>query len=310
MITYKKAGVDINKANELVRNLKRFLPSIGGFSGSFPIPRGYKNPLLLATTDGVGTKLKIAQLCNKHDTVGIDLVAMCVNDLITSGAKPLFFLDYYSCGKLDIDIATNVIKGVAKGCKIAGCRLIGGETAEMPGFYSYGEYDLAGFAVGIVERENLINGKHIKPKNVLIGLDSSGLHSNGFSLVRKVLSETQIKKMRDVLLTPTKIYVNDILTLLQKVKIKGIAHITGGGFFDNLIRIIPDGLCVKINKKAWNVPDIFRFIQKKSKVSEMEMYKVFNMGIGMVFVIDKHQVQKGWRVIGEILKGKREVTIV
>ncbi|MDI6641866.1 MAG: phosphoribosylformylglycinamidine cyclo-ligase [Elusimicrobiota bacterium] len=334
---YKTTGVDIDKANLFVRKIKKLAPKIGGFSGIFSIDtKKFKDPVIAATTDGIGTKLKIAQLVNKHDTVGIDLVAMCVNDLITCGAEPLFFLDYFATGKLNLKVAEEIIEGINKGCKLANCILLGGETAEMPGFYPggrYGEYDLAGFAVGIVEKANVIDGKRIAPGDVLIGLKSSGLHSNGFSLVRKVLSVVEQKKLAGILLTPTKIYVKDILKLITYCSqdshyiqrtvggcgtrqaslinaIHGICHITGGGFYDNIIRILPSGCQAVIHKNSWDVPVIFKMIQSKGKVPEGEMYRVFNMGIGMVVIVSESasstvkNLLKDSIVIGEIVRCK------
>jgi len=315
MVTYKEAGVDINKAEKLVKRIKKIAPWIGGFSGLFPIERGrYKKPLLVASTDGVGTKLKIAQLMRKHDTVGIDLVAMGVNDVITCGAKPLFFLDYFATGKLELGVAQEVIKGIYKGCLQSGCRLLGGETAEMPGFYKPGEYDLAGFCVGIVEKEEVIDGGEIRPGDIIFGLPSSGLHSNGFSLVRKILSERELRSLGKELLKPTKIYVKDILSVRSVVR--GIAHITGGGFTDNIPRILPQRCQALIYKGSWKVPGIFDLLQKKGKIEEEEMFHTFNMGIGMVLVVSPAKRKRFLslvpqaRAIGEVISGRRQVNIV
>ena len=302
---YKKAGVNIDAGEEVVQRIKAMvrttfrpevLTDIGGFAGFFrPNLHAFKDPVFAAATDGVGTKLKIAFMLDKHDTVGIDAVAMCVNDLIVQGAEPLFFLDYLAVGKLDVDRATEIIGGVAEGCRRAGCALLGGETAEMPGFYPPGEYDLAGFAVGIAEKENIITGEHIAPGDILIGVASSGLHSNGFSLVRKVLLEHAGLSLDqflpelgctlgEELLKPTIIYVPLILPLLRRYELKGIAHITGGGLELNLPRILPAGVKALLRKKSWEIPPVFSLIQKYGHVEEREMFRTFNMGIGMVLV--------------------------
>jgi len=337
-ITYKKAGVDIDEADKFVKMIspmvkttfrKEVLTDIGLFAGLFKLDiKKYKEPVLVSGTDGVGTKLKIAFQADKHDTVGIDLVAMCVNDILTVGAEPLFFLDYFAIGKLDAERASQVIKGIVEGCRQAGCALIGGETAEMPGFYKKNEYDLSGFAVGVVNKNEIINGAEIKEGDAVIGVASSGLHSNGFSLVRKVLFD--IRKMKidqyvselgcsiaEELLKPTKIYVNAFFALKGKVKIKGMAHITGGGIPGNLPRIFQKNISAKINKNSWDIPPIFKFIEKIGKIDKKEMYKVFNMGIGYIFIVDKSDVDKtlktlsknGYKsyIIGEILKGKKTV---
>ena len=332
-LTYKKAGVDIQKANILLQKIKPFIRKtytkevivdIGSFGGLFEAKflKGYKNPVLVASCDGVGTKLKIAYLINKHDTVGIDLVAMNVNDILTFGAKPLFFLDYLACAKLEKEKYIQIIKGVAKGCKEAGCALIAGETAEMPGIYQEGEYDLAGFCVGVVEREKIIDGRKIKIGDKVIGLASSGLHANGFSLVRKVFSLTEQKNLAKELLKPTRIYVKPILSLLAtgySLLIKGIAHITGGAFYEKVPRIIPEGKAIFIKKNSWKIPKIFKLIQEKGDIEEKEMYHTFNMGIGMIIVAENEKanflVEKlvklgisSW-VIGEVIKGNMEVII-
>jgi phosphoribosylformylglycinamidine cyclo-ligase len=319
--TYKQAGVDIDAGNRLVRIIKKIAPSVGGFSGFYPLKK--TNYYLAASSDGVGTKLKLAFMLNKHDTVGIDLVAMNVNDIICSGAKPIFFLDYFACGRLKLNTSAGVIKGISKGCNQAGCILLGGETAEMPGFYRKGEYDLAGFAVGVIERNRVIDGSKIKPGNVVIGLPSSGLHSNGFSLVHKIFSKKGLKRYGKVLLQPTKIYVREILRALSASgQIKGIAHITGGGFYDNIRRILPKNCRVVIKKykpdgtPVWKIHEIFRIIQKKGNISEKEMYRVFNMGIGMVLVADRsvgvrlQKLLKGSKIIGEVTSGNKEVKII
>ncbi len=315
MVTYRQAGVDIKKAEKLMKKIKGIVSGIGGFSGLYPIETaGYKKPLLVAATDGVGTKLKIAQLMRKHDTVGIDLVAMCVNDIITCGAKPMFFLDYFATGKLDVGVAEEVIKGINRGCLQGGCPLIGGETAEMPGFYKRGEYDLAGFCVGIVEKKEVIDGKKIKPGDMIFGLPSSGLHSNGFSLVRRIFSRRELKSLGEELLKPTKIYVKDVLSV--KSIVRGIAHITGGGFIDNIPRILPQGCQAVIHKGSWKVPRIFPVVQKKGKIKEEEMFHTFNMGIGMVLIVSPAERRRFLsrlsqaRPIGEVVSGRRQVRIV
>jgi len=315
-VTYKKAGVNIDAGNELVKRIKKRLPKIGGFGGLFPIDGTKYN--LVSSTDGVGTKLKIAFLVNKHDTVGQDLVAMNVNDIICCGAKPLFFLDYFACGKLNVKLTENVIKGIADGCKIAGCQLIGGETAEMPGFYQGEDYDLAGFSVGIVEKGKEITGKNIKDGDILIGLASSGPHSNGYSLIRKVFTEKELKKYSKELLAPTKIYVKEVLAAINKFgnSITGIAHITGGSFYDKIGRILPENAKVIIEKNSWNVPEIFKLVQKKGNVPEKDIYRTLNMGIGMVLIVRPETAgkiksfMKGSKIIGRIVKGPKGVEIV
>ncbi|RUM59816.1 MAG: phosphoribosylformylglycinamidine cyclo-ligase [Persephonella sp.] len=340
MLTYKDAGVDIEKADRFVEGIKGFvkdtfnksvLANIGGFAGAVSLElTKYKEPVLTASTDGVGTKLKIAQALDKHDTIGIDLVAMCVNDLITTGSKPIFFLDYFATGKLKTEVAIDVVKGIAEGCKIADCPLIGGETAEMPGMYGEGEYDLAGFSVGIVEKSNMIDGSKIKEGDILIGVYSSGIHSNGYSLVRKIVEIKGYKytdfindfgkSLGEELLTPTKIYVRPVLKLLENVEIKGIAHITGGGIPGNLIRILQDNTKAVINKNSWEILPVFKWIQKEGNISEEEMFKTFNMGIGLILVVDKNDAEKVLQIlnsigenatkIGEIKKGKKSVEII
>jgi len=311
--SYKEAGVDISLANQIVEKIKPLisktsipgvLGGIGGFGGLFSLAeQKYKEPVLVSGTDGVGTKLKVAFALNKHDTIGIDLVAMSVNDIITCGAKPLFFLDYISIGKLSEKIVVELIKGITEGCKMADCALLGGETAEMPGFYAKDEYDLAGFAGGIVEKSQIIDGREIKEGDSVIGIASNGVHSNGFSLVRKVLLEDKKYKIDDTipsfkkslgeeLLRPTRIYVSPVLHLLEKYKILGIAHITGGGLLENIPRILPDGVSVQINQKSWPKPSIFSFIQKEGKISDQEMYRTFNMGIGMVLIVSQNDASK------------------
>ena len=334
-LSYKKSGVDIKKASlfkqkikSLVRTSfsKEVLKDIGGFGSFFRFPKEkYKEPVLVSSSDGVGTKLKIAVLANKHDTVGIDAVAMNVNDILCTGARPLFFLDYIASGKLEPGVLVDVVKGINNGCIQAGCALIGGETAEMPGMYKPGDYDLAGFCVGAVERKDIIDGTKIEAGDAVIGLESNGIHSNGYSLVRRVFSESELRRMSSELLKPTRIYVKPVLNLLQaagcrpQVMIKGIAHITGGAFYDKIARILPDNVDVRIDKNSWAVPKIFRLIQNKGNIQEKEMYHTFNMGVGMVLIADAGQVKAiisklshlgvKSRVIGKVVKGKKEVTV-
>ncbi|MDM7272985.1 MAG: phosphoribosylformylglycinamidine cyclo-ligase [Sulfurihydrogenibium azorense] len=340
MLTYKDAGVDIEKADKFVEEIKGYakktftknvITPIGGFASAYLLDiLKYKNPVITSSTDGVGTKLKIAQILDKHDTIGIDLVAMCVNDLITTTSKPLFFLDYFATGKLKPQTAVEVIKGIAKGCELAGCSLVGGETAEMPGMYDEGEYDLAGFAVGIVEKDKMLDGSKTEKGNILIGLASSGIHSNGYSLVRKIVEikgydykdyfEEFCKTLGEELLTPTKIYVNTVLTLAEKIDIKSIAHITGGGIPGNLIRVIKDGLKAVIEEGSWEVLPIFKWIQKEGNVPKEEMYKTFNMGIGLIIAIDKKDEKETIKIledlgekpfiIGYLEEGEKSVNIV
>lgn len=319
-LSYKSSGVNIDKANIFTKELKKMLPAkIGGFGGLLKLD---KNKLLVSSSDGVGTKLLIAQSEGRHDTVGIDLVAMNVNDILCMGAAPLLFVDYIACGKLEPKVLLKVVKGINKGCKQAGCSLVGGETAEMPGMYKKDEYDLAGFTVGIVDKNKVIDGKKIKSGNVIIGIASSGIHSNGYSLVRKVFSKGQLKSCAKELLKPTRIYVKPVLSLLNsksRNKIKGIAHITGGAFIDKAPRILPKGLCLEIDKKSWPVPKIFKTIQKKGNISDFEMYRTFNMGVGMILIVEKKGAKeiisklrrsklKSW-IIGKITKSKKRVVI-
>lgn len=306
MTTYRQAGVDIEAGNEFVRRITplvrstfrpEVLTDLGGFSGLFRFPASrYTDPVLVSGTDGVGTKLKIAFLMDRHDTVGIDLVAMCVNDIVVSGAEPLFFLDYFATGKLAVGTAESVVKGITEGCRQAGCALIGGETAEMPSFYPDGEYDLAGFAVGVVDRPKIVDGREIRPGDVLVGVASTGLHSNGYSLARRVLFEeaglTVESRVSDLersvgeeLLTPTRIYAKQILALLAEHPVKGIAHITGGGLTENLPRIFPVDCRARIHRGRWSIPAVFRLIKKMGRVEDDEMFRVFNMGIGLVLVV-------------------------
>ncbi len=305
-ISYKDSGVDVTRGYKAVELMKKYvkttyddnvLGDIGSFGGFYSIAgEKMEEPVLVAGTDGVGTKLRYAMLLGKHDTIGIDAVAMCANDIVCQGAKPLFFLDYYACGRLYPEAEAEVVKGIAAGCRMAGCALIGGETAEMPGFYPDGEYDLAGFAVGIVDKKKVINGKDIAAGDVLLGIKSSGIHSNGYSLVRKLFGDSDKAEMEkyddrlggtlaEVLLTPTKIYVRSILSLIEKVPVKGIAHITGGGFIENIPRIFPEGIGCEIDKHSYEVPAVFRVMQEKAGISDEQIYNTFNMGIGMVVCV-------------------------
>lgn len=335
---YAKAGVDITagyKSVELIKkhiaktNIKGVISSIGGFGGLFELDlKGIKKPVLVSGTDGVGTKLKIAFLMNKHDTIGIDCVAMCVNDIICVGAKPLIFLDYIACGKNYPEKISEIVKGIAKGCVQSNCALIGGETAEMPDFYSKDEYDLAGYSTGIVDKSKIINNSLIKKGDIIIALSSSGIHSNGFSLVRKILNidnsninnvvkELGKKSIGEILLTPTKIYVKPILKLLKKIKVKGISHITGGGFYENIPRCIPNGLCAEIEKNKIKILPIFKYIQKIGNIKERDMFNTFNMGVGMCIIVSKKDAEKTIEIlnsckedayiIGKIIENKEKI---
>jgi len=337
-LNYKMAGVDIEAGDEFVRTIRplvrstfrpEVLTDIGGFGGLFGLDsKKYKEPVLVSGTDGVGTKLNIAILLNQHDTIGIDLVAMSANDVVVTGAEPLFFLDYFATGKLQPQTSVEVLRGIVKGCRLAGCALLGGETAEMPSFYPEGVYDLAGFAVGVVEKSRLIDGSRIKADDVLIGLASSGLHSNGYSLARKIAFEVAGLKATDEiegwpsrlgeeLLTPTRIYVKPILQLTRDVDIKGLAHITGGGITGNLPRILPDGCQAKVKLGSWPAPAIFGWLEKKGGIAVDEMFRVFNMGIGMVAVVDPSQADRALDrlkrlgepafLIGKIIPGDKKV---
>ncbi|MEJ2057108.1 MAG: phosphoribosylformylglycinamidine cyclo-ligase [Desulfofustis sp.] len=333
---YQEAGVDIDKANAFVENIKSViadthqrgvLNQIGSFSSLFSIDKDkYESPVLVSSTDGVGTKLAVANLCGKHDTIGIDLVAMCANDVVVSGAKPLFFLDYLAVGKLEIDVAGQVVTGIAEGCKQAGCSLVGGETAEMPGLYREGDYDIAGFVTGIVDREEIIDGSDIRVGNKVIGLASNGLHANGFSLVRKIcfsdlglsvedyVEELDIR-LGEELLRPTRIYVQPILNVLKNYKINGMVHNTGGGFYDNIPRVIPNGCRVRIVKDSFPVPPVFDFLARNGNVPEAEMYRTFNMGIGFMVIVENKDVNdimlqftalgETPYLIGEVLAGSK-----
>ncbi|MDD2741363.1 MAG: phosphoribosylformylglycinamidine cyclo-ligase [Rhodocyclaceae bacterium] len=303
-LSYRDAGVDIDAGDELVERIKPLakktlregvLGGIGGFGALFEVPKRYKEPVLVSGTDGVGTKLRLAFDLNRHDTVGQDLVAMSVNDILVLGAESLFFLDYFACGKLDVDTAAAVVGGIAKGCELAGCALIGGETAEMPGMYPAGEYDLAGFAVGVVEKSKAIDGKaSIVPGDVVLGLASSGAHSNGYSLVRKIIERSRPdmnakfdgeRTLADVVMAPTRIYVKQVLATMEKVSIKGMAHITGGGLLENVPRVLPENTVAELEKAAWPRPKLFDWMQAEGNVAENEMHRVFNCGIGLVVVV-------------------------
>jgi phosphoribosylformylglycinamidine cyclo-ligase len=301
--------VDIDAGDQLVENIKPFarrtlregvLAGIGGFGALFEVPKRYREPVLVSGTDGVGTKLKLAFETGRHDTVGIDLVAMSVNDVLVQGAEPLFFLDYYACGRLDVATATRVVKGIALGCEQAGCALIGGETAEMPGMYPEGEYDLAGFAVGVVEKSRIIDGKRIAPGDAVLGLASSGPHSNGYSLIRRIIGRAQADlgadfhgaPLGDALLAPTRIYVKPLLALMQTLEVKGLAHITGGGLLENVPRILPDDTVAELDRKAWPRPPVFDWLQRQGGVADQEMFRVFNCGIGMVVIVAAADAQR------------------
>ena len=303
-LSYRDAGVDIDAGDALVDRIKPLakktmrdgvLAGIGGFGALFEVPKRYREPVLVSGTDGVGTKLKLAFEWNCHETIGQDLVAMSVNDILVQGAESLFFLDYFACGKLSVDTATTVVAGIAKGCELAGCALIGGETAEMPGMYPPGEYDLAGFAVGVVEKSKIINGSSIKPGDVVIGIASSGAHSNGYSLIRKIIERAGAKptediggrSLREVVMTPTQIYVKQLLNVMAQHPIKGLAHITGGGLVDNVPRVLPDNTQAVLQRDSWQMPDLFRWLQMKGGVADAEMVRVFNCGIGMAVVVSQ-----------------------
>lgn len=319
-LSYRDAGVDINAGDSLVERIKPFakrtmrpevLGDLGGFGALVEISQKYRHPVLVSGTDGVGTKLKLASEWDQHDTVGIDLVAMSVNDILVQGAEPLFFLDYFACGKLDVERAAAVIKGIAAGCEQSGCALIGGETAEMPGMYPDGEYDLAGFAVGVVEKEQVINGRSIVAGDVVLGLASNGIHSNGYSLVRKIIERAQPeldaefnqgKTLRQAILAPTRLYVKPILAALKQFTIKGMAHITGGGISENVPRILPENTVAAIYSQSWPLPKLFQWLQQAGNVEIQEMYRTFNCGIGMVLVVsaeDADAIQKFLQQQGE-----------
>jgi phosphoribosylformylglycinamidine cyclo-ligase len=313
-LSYRDAGVDIDAGDQLVENIKPIarrtlrdgvLAGIGGFGALFEVPKRFRNPVLVSGTDGVGTKLKLAFELGRHDTVGIDLVAMSVNDVLVQGAEPLFFLDYYACGRLDVPTATAVIRGIAAGCEQAGCALIGGETAEMPGMYPAGEYDLAGFAVGVVEKDRILDGSRIAAGDAVLGLASSGAHSNGYSLIRRILERNAVdlsadfhgRPLSEAILAPTRIYVKPVLTVLQQVEVKGLAHITGGGLLENVPRILPDGVTAELDRTAWPRPALFAWLQQQGNVADQEMFRVFNCGIGMVAVVASEQADHATQIL-------------
>jgi phosphoribosylformylglycinamidine cyclo-ligase len=308
-LTYRDAGVDMEAGDALVEAIKPMakktmregvLAGIGGFGALFEVPKRYKEPVLVSGTDGVGTKLKLAFEWQRHDTVGIDLVAMSVNDILVQGAEPLFFLDYFACGKLEVGIASRVVGGIAAGCEMAGCALIGGETAEMPGMYPDGEYDLAGFAVGAVEKSAIIDGSKVKAGDVVLGMASNGAHSNGYSLIRKILAVSGADlsqdcggvALADAVMAPTRIYVKPLLQLMQSVDVHAMAHITGGGLVENIPRVVPDGLTAELTRSSWPVTPLFAFLQKAGGVEDPEMHRVFNCGIGMVVVVDAADAER------------------
>jgi len=318
-LTYRDAGVDIDAGDALVDAIKPFarrtmrpevLAGIGGFGALCEIPKKYRNPVLVSGTDGVGTKLKLAFSMGRHDTVGIDLVAMSVNDVLVQGAEPLFFLDYFACGKLDARVAADVVKGIARGCELAGCALIGGETAEMPGMYPAGEYDLAGFCVGVVEKERIVGGRDIRPGDVLLGLASSGAHANGYSLVRKILERSGAdlaadfhgRPLGDAILAPTRIYVKPVLKLLEAVPVKGLAHVTGGGITGNVPRMLPPATRAVVRGQSWPRSPLFEWLQEQGAVAEDEMYRVFNCGIGLVVGVAAADAERA----AELLRGEGE----
>ncbi|SNX60043.1 phosphoribosylformylglycinamidine cyclo-ligase [Nitrosomonas ureae] len=313
-LSYRDAGVDIEAGDRLVENIKplakrtlrpEVITGIGGFGALFEISKKYRSPILVSGTDGVGTKLKLAFELKRHDTIGIDLVAMSVNDILVQGAEPLFFLDYFACGKLNVETATAVVSGIAKGCELAGCSLIGGETAEMPGMYLHDEYDLAGFAVGIVEKDHIINGSTIQDGDVVLGLASSGAHSNGYSLIRKIIEQNCIdlssnlagKTIADLIMAPTHIYVKPMLKLIQQLPVKGLAHITGGGLIENIPRILPHEVMALLHKNSWEIPPLFHWLQQQGNVAEHEMTRVFNCGIGMVIVVASGNAESAIQIL-------------
>ncbi|MCW9709388.1 phosphoribosylformylglycinamidine cyclo-ligase [Avibacterium sp. 21-586] len=339
-LSYKDAGVDINAGNALVEKIKadvkrttrpEVIGGLGGFGALCALPSKYKEPILVSGTDGVGTKLRLAIDLNKHDTIGIDLVAMCVNDLVVQGAEPLFFLDYYATGKLDVDVAASVIKGIANGCEQSGCALVGGETAEMPGMYHQGDYDLAGFCVGVVEKSEIIDGSQVKVGDALIALGSSGAHSNGYSLIRKVIERSGIdpasaeldgKPFADQVLAPTKIYVKSILQLIKHVPVHAISHLTGGGFWENIPRVLPHNVKAVIDESSWQWPAIFNWLQEQGNIDRYEMYRTFNCGVGMIIALPQDYVQsalallqqageKAWQIgrIERASEGEAQVVI-
>ncbi|MFZ4379441.1 MAG: phosphoribosylformylglycinamidine cyclo-ligase [Polynucleobacter sp.] len=332
-LSYRDAGVDIDAGDDLVDRIKPLakktmregvLAGIGGFGALFEVPKRYQEPVLVAGTDGVGTKLRLAFEWNRHDTIGQDLVAMSVNDILVQGAEPLFFLDYFACGKLSVDTATTVVAGIAHGCELSGCALIGGETAEMPGMYPPGEYDLAGFAVGAVEKSKIITGARIVPGDTILAIGSSGAHSNGYSLVRKIIERAGAKPsddlggrpLGDVVMAPTEIYVKPLLKLISEIDVKGMAHITGGGLVDNVPRVLPENTQAVLHRDSWQMPELFRWLQMKGGVADAEMVRVFNCGIGMVVIVSPDQADaaiksltaqglKAWTV-GEVVERPKD----
>ena len=316
-LSYKDAGVDIDAGNELVDRIKsvvketkrpEVMGGLGGFGALCAIPEKYKQPILVSGTDGVGTKLRLAMDLNRHESIGIDLVAMCVNDLIVQGAEPLFFLDYYATGKLNVDVATTVVTGIAEGCKQSGCALVGGETAEMPGMYHGDDYDLAGFCVGVVEKSEMIDGSKVQDGDALIALASSGAHSNGYSLVRKIIEVSCVnpateqldgKPLADHLLAPTKIYVKSVLDLISKIDVHAIAHITGGGFWENIPRVLPDNTQAVIDESSWQWPAIFNWLQQTGNVSRHEMYRTFNCGVGLIIALPKQLAEQAINLLNQ-----------
>lgn len=314
-LSYKDAGVDINAGNELVERIKphvkrttrpEVIGGLGGFGALCAIPTKYKEPILVSGTDGVGTKLRLAIDLKKHDTIGIDLVAMCVNDLVVQGAEPLFFLDYYATGKLDVDVASDVVKGIAEGCVQSGCALVGGETAEMPGMYHSGDYDLAGFCVGVVEKSEIIDGSQVKVGDALIALGSSGPHSNGYSLIRKVIDVAGVnpateqldgRPLSEQVLAPTKIYVKSVLALIKQTEVHAIAHLTGGGFWENIPRVLPKNTKAVIDESSWEWQPVFKWLQEKGNIETYEMYRTFNCGVGMVIALPQSQVETALAIL-------------
>ncbi|MCQ9121647.1 phosphoribosylformylglycinamidine cyclo-ligase [Rodentibacter pneumotropicus] len=314
-LSYKDAGVDINAGNELVERIKphvkrttrpEVIGGLGGFGALCAIPSKYKEPILVSGTDGVGTKLRLAIDLKKHDTIGVDLVAMCVNDLVVQGAEPLFFLDYYATGKLEVDVAADVVKGITEGCVQSGCALVGGETAEMPGMYHEGDYDLAGFCVGVVEKSEIIDGRQVRSGDALIALGSSGPHSNGYSLIRKVIDVSGVnpateqlagKPLSEQVLAPTKIYVKSILSLIKQTDVHAIAHLTGGGFWENIPRVLPKNTKAVIDEKSWEWQPIFKWLQEQGNISTYEMYRTFNCGVGMVIALPQNQVETALAIL-------------
>ncbi|WP_444945451.1 phosphoribosylformylglycinamidine cyclo-ligase [Microbulbifer sp. VTAC004] len=316
-LSYKDAGVDIDAGNALVERIKHVakrtsrpevMGGLGGFGALCELPSGYKEPVLVSGTDGVGTKLRLAMDLGIHDSIGIDLVAMCVNDLVVAGAEPLFFLDYYATGKLNVDIATEVVSGIGKGCELAGCALVGGETAEMPGMYEGDDYDLAGFCTGVVEKSEIIDGSKVKSGDILIALSSSGPHSNGYSLIRKVLEVSSAdleeavggETLAKALMAPTRIYVKNLLQLMKSVQVNALSHITGGGLLENLPRVLPEGCLARVDVSSWEMPAVFRWLQGAGNIDPREMYRTFNCGVGMVICVPANQADKALETLKQL----------